>query len=308
MINKRETRTLKIFLIELAIYAAFLGSYLYLTTNLSTAWLTNLSHQLQNLGVVEFLHNVNLSIAFVLGLLVLAIVLFALETFSVDIITLILLIGLVISGILTPSEAFAGFSNDIIIILTSIFVISGALRQTGILDIVSIYLLKIAGHSANRLILVLMAMVGGISMFMNNTTTTAVFIPVTIGLAHRLKMSASKLLMPLAFASILGGTATLIGTSTNVAISGFIAQAGMKPLSLFELMPIGLIILAVGILYMLVIGHHLLPDHKDENLTDDYAIREYLKGYIRWAFWRLLLSPADWAGCLCLSPFWAQPS
>ncbi|MEW5957279.1 MAG: SLC13 family permease [Chloroflexota bacterium] len=280
MVNKHETRTLKTFLVEFTIYVAFLAGYLYLTANLSSDWLISLYHQFQRPWLAGFLQDVNLSIVLVLGLLVLAIVLFALEVFSVDIITLILLMGLVVSGILTPGEAFAGFSNDIIIILTSIFVISGALRQTGILDAVGLYLLKIAGHSSNRLIIILMTMVGGMSMFMNNTTTTAVFIPPTIGLAHRLKISASKLLMPLAFASMLGGTATLIGTSTNVAVSGFIAQAGLEPLSLFELMPIGLIILAVGMLYMSTIGHRLLPDHHDENLTDDYAMRKYLSEVI----------------------------
>ena len=217
-----------------------------------------------------------MQIAFVLGLLVIAIVLFAMERLSVDLITLLLLMALVCSGLLTPLEAFAGFSNDIIIILASIFVLSGALQRTGMMDVIGRHLYKLAGASSNRLLLAMMTVVGAMSAFMNNTTATAVFAPPVMGVAKQMKISSSKVLMPLAFASILGGTCTLIGTSTNVAVSGYIARVGMRPLTLFEVTPIGLMILATGILYMLLIGKRLLPDHKDESLTEEYAIREYL--------------------------------
>lgn len=217
-----------------------------------------------------------MQIAIVLGLLVVAILMFATEKLSVDIITLLLLVALVLTNTLTPQEAFAGFSNDIIIILSSIFVISGGLQQTGVMDAVGAYLHRVAGQSTKRLTLILMTIVGGMSMLMNNTTTTAVFVPPVLGVARERKLSPSKLLIPLAYASMLGGTCTLIGTSTNVAVSGFIGNLGLKPVSLFELTPIGLIILAVGIAYMLVIGQRLLPDHKEKDLTSDYAIRDYL--------------------------------
>ncbi len=217
-----------------------------------------------------------MQIALVLGLLLLAIILFATESISVDIITLLLLVGLIVTRILTVEEAFAGFSSDIVIILASLFVLSGALQQTGMMEAVGMRLYRFAGNSANRLLVILMITVGGISAFMNNTTATAIFIPPTLGLASRAKISASKLLMPLAFASILGGTCTLIGTSTNVAVSGYIARLGLEPIGLFELTPIGLILMAVGILYMVFIGRRLLPDHADDSLTEDYAIREYL--------------------------------
>lgn len=217
-----------------------------------------------------------MQIVIVLGLLALAIVLFATERISVDIITLLLLIGLVVTGVLTPEEAFAGFSNDIIVILGSIFVLSGALQQTGVMDTVGAQLYRFASGSKKRLLTSLMVAVGGISAFMNNTTATAVFIPPTLSLANQAKVSPSKLLIPLAYASMLGGTATLIGTSTNVAVSGYMVQAGMEPLALFELAPVGIILMVVGILYILTIGQRLLPDHRDESLTADYAMREYL--------------------------------
>lgn len=276
LMNRETSYTLKSFLLELIIYATCIAGYFYLRAYFSSDWFVALFENTRQFFLFEFTRHLDLQIVVVLGLLMLAVVLFATETISIDIITLLLLIGLVVTGVLTPQEAFAGFSNDIIIILASIFVIGGALQQTGVMDAVGTYLLKIAGNSVNRLLLILMGTVGGLSMFINNTTATAVFIPPLMGVARRLKISPSKLLIPLAFASILGGTSTLVGTSTNVAVSGYMAQLGMTPLSLFELMPIGLIILGVGILYMATVGRHLLPDHQDESLADDYSIREYL--------------------------------
>ncbi|MEW6126930.1 MAG: SLC13 family permease [Acidobacteriota bacterium] len=217
-----------------------------------------------------------MQIAIVLGLLVLAIILFASEKLSVDIITFILLITLVVTGILTPNETFAGFSNDIIIILASIFVISGALQNSGVLDAIGSKLHTLANRSENRLLFYVMCVVAAVSAFMNNTTVTAIFAPPVIGIARQAKLSPSKLLMPVAFASILGGNCTLIGTSTNVAVSGYIAKVGLEPLSMFEITPIGLIIGVVGILYMMLIGKRLLPAYRDESLTEEYAMREYL--------------------------------
>lgn len=217
-----------------------------------------------------------MQIAVVLTLLVVAIALFAMEKLSVDIITMILLIALVVAGILGPREAFAGFSEDIIIILGAIFVVSGALQRTGVLDAMGAPLQRIASQSHNLMLLAVMCLVGAISAFMNNTTVTAIFVPPVIGVARKLKISPSKLLMPVAFASILGGTCTLIGTSTNVAVSGYIQRVGMQPVSLFEITPIGLVIVVVGIAYMMLMGQRFLPAHTDESLTEEYAIREYL--------------------------------
>lgn len=217
-----------------------------------------------------------MQIAIVLTLLLAAVVMFAMEKLSVDIITMLLLIALVVVGILSPREAFAGFSEDIIIILGSIFVISGALQRTGVLDAMGAPLYRIASQSHNLMLLAVMSLVGVISAFMNNTTVTAIFVPPVIGVARKLRVSASKLLMPVAFASILGGTCTLIGTSTNVAVSGYIQRAGMEPVRLFEITPIGIVILVVGITYMMLVGRRFLPDHVDESLTEEYEIREYL--------------------------------
>ena len=224
------------------------------------------------LGLIPF----TFSMGLVLGLLLVAVVLFATEKISVDVVTMSLLVILVTAGILTPAQAFAGFSDDIIIILASIFIIGGALQETGVLDELGAKLARFASGSENRLLFMLMSLVSGLSAFMNNTTVTAMFLNPTINVARKTNVPPSRLLMPLAFASLLGGTCTLVGTSTNVAVSGYLSRAGMAPLSLFETTPIGLIIVAVGIAYMMLIGRHFLPNRHEESLTDEYQIREYL--------------------------------
>ncbi len=221
-----------------------------------------------------------MEIALVLGLLLVAIVLFATEKLSVDIVTLILLIILILSNILTPAEAFAGFSSDFIIILASIFVISGALRETGVLDRVGSRLSRLSNIKPGILLLYVMSVTGAVSAFMNNTTVTALFVGPVLGMCRRLNISASQFLMPLAFASILGGTCTLIGTSTNVAVSGYMKDMNLPAIGMFEILPMGLIMFGSGILYMTLIGKRFLPDHTDHNLTDEYNIREYLSEVI----------------------------
>src|SRR5688572_28233894 len=215
-------------------------------------------------------------IGIVLGLLAVAVVVFALEAVSVDLLTLLLLLALIITGILTPQEAFVGFSSDVIIMLASIFVLSGALQETGVLDALGARLLVVAKGSENRLLLVLTSVVSSISAFMNNTTVTAMFVGPVMSLAHKSKVSPSKILLPVAYASILGGTCTLIGTSTNIAVSNFITGQNMKPLGLFEITPMGLILVAVGITYLMLVARRLLPAHTEESLTEEFAIRSYL--------------------------------
>ncbi len=216
-----------------------------------------------------------MEIAFVIGLLVIAIILFATEKFSVDVVTIGLILMLSLSGIITPKEAFEGFSSDFIIILASIFIISGALAETGLLDKVGSQMIKVV-KSKTLFVGYTMFVTGVLSAFMNNTTVTALVIGPVIGMCRKLNLSPSKVLIPVAFASILGGTCTLIGTSTNIAVSGYIAQAGMKPLGFFEILGIGLIFLATGIIFILLFYNRLLPNYKETNYNDRYEIAQYL--------------------------------
>lgn len=217
-----------------------------------------------------------IDIALVLGLLVAAIVLFSLEALSVDLVTLLLLIALIVAGILTPAEAFAGFASELVLTLVAIFVLSGALQQTGAVAGLAARLERLAGGRQNRLLLLLLGATGALSAVINNTTATAVFLPPGMAAARRLAVPPSRFLMPLAFASILGGTCTLIGTSTNLAVSGALAAAGEAPLGLFELAPVGLLVLPIGIAYLMLVARRLLPERDEVSLTEAYAIRQYL--------------------------------
>jgi di/tricarboxylate transporter len=214
-------------------------------------------------------------IGLVLFLLVAAIVLFATEVLSVDIITLILLIILIVSGVLSPDQAFAGFGSDFIIITASMFVISGAMRDSGVLELIGDNFVVVAGKKNYLLLLLVLLIPGTVSAFMSNTTVTALFIPPILAVARRLNTSPSKLLMPLAYASILGGTCTLIGTSTNVVVSGYVKKMNMEPLGLFEITPVGIILFAVGITYMMTIGRKLVPARKEGEIKN-INLREYL--------------------------------
>ncbi len=216
-------------------------------------------------------------ITITLILLLVAIILFAIEKIPVDIVGILLVMGLVLFGVLNVQEAVAGFGNDIIITIGGLFVLTGGLVKTGLVDLFGRRLFRIAGDNEFVLVFLIM-MVGTISStFMNNTTATAMLIPFVLGLAQRSKIAPSKLLMPLAFGTIMGGSCLLIGTSTNLAVSGALTRYGMEPISMFELTPVGVIVALLGIIYMLVIGRKMLPNRGGEDsLTEQYNIRDYI--------------------------------
>lgn len=217
-----------------------------------------------------------MEIAIVLGLLVLAVILFSTEKFSVDVVTMGMLFVLMATKIISPQEAFSGFGSDFIVILASIFVISGALQQTGVLDIIGARLLSLAKSNPGYIIVYIMLAVGLTSAFMNNTTVTAIFLAPVIAVARNMKISPSKVLIPVAYASILGGTCTLIGTSTNIAVSGYLEKIGIEPLHMFEFLPVGLALFGVGLLYMAIFAKRILPDNKDESLETEFGLRAYV--------------------------------
>ena len=212
-----------------------------------------------------------------LVLLVLAIVLFATEKLPVDIVGILLVVALVVTNVLTIGEGVAGFGNDIIITIAGLFILVGGLVKTGVVDIVGRRLHKAAGDSELVLTAAIMAMAALSASVLKNTTTTAMLLPVVIGIAAKAKIPPSKLLMPMAFGAILGGSCTLIGTSTNLAVSGAMRQYGMEGLTMFELTPVGIMTVAAGLLYMLLFGRKLLPARGgQDSLTEQYEIREYI--------------------------------
>src|ERR671931_488019 len=164
------------------------------------------------------------AIATVLALRFVAVVLFGTEKIPIDVVTSLLVIGLILTRPLTVEDAFAGFGNDIVITIAGLFVLTGGLVKTGVVDLVGRRLHRIAGGNEFKLTTLVMFTAAACASVMKNTTTTAMFVPVVLGMAERSKVQPSKLLMPLAFGAILGGTCTLIGTSTNLAVSGALAK------------------------------------------------------------------------------------
>src|SRR5215217_1771785 len=216
-------------------------------------------------------------IAIVLALLVVALVLFGTERIPIEIVSILLVMALVLTNTLTAGEAFAGFGNDIVITIAGLFILTGGLSKTGVIDEVGRRLHRSAGDSEFRITALIMFAAALCAAVMKNTTTTAMFLPVVLGIATRRNISPSKLMMPLAFGAILGGTCTLIGTSTNLAVSGAIQRYGLQPFSMFELTRVGVAIVAVGLLYMLLLGLRLLPRRGGaDSLTEQYHIREYM--------------------------------
>ena len=217
-----------------------------------------------------------LPIAYVLGLFVLALTLFAWDYLSVDIVALLLLLALTVPGILTPSEALGGFGNDTLIVLISLFVLTAGVVRTGVVERLGLRLAAFGGKGSAGLIRILLLTVTLVSSFFSNTITTAVFLPIAIGAARRMRMPISKVLMPMAFASILASPVTLIATSTNLLVSGLLPRYGLERIGFFEMTPVGIPIVIVGMLYLLFLAPKLLPDRAEGEMSERYDLRKYL--------------------------------
>jgi len=216
-------------------------------------------------------------IGIVLGLLLLALILFGTEKLPVDVIGVVLVICLVLTGVLSVNQGLAGFGDNIIITIAGLFVLTGGLVKTGLVDLIGRRLFRYTGSNEFYLAFAIVLIGTVLSAFMNNTTAAAMLIPFVMGLADRAAIPPSKLLMPLAFGTILGGSCTLIGTSTNLAVSGSIQRYGMEAFSMFELTPVGIIVALIGILYMSTVGRWWLPARGGEaSFTEQYHIREYI--------------------------------
>lgn len=168
-----------------------------------------------------------------------------------DIVALCALIGLLVFQILTPEEALSGFSNSVVIMMVGLFVVGGAIFQTGLAKMISSRILKLAGQSELRLFLLVMLVTSAIGAFVSNTGTVALMLPIVVSLAVSAGMNPSRLLMPLAFASSMGGMMTLIGTPPNLVIQNTLTGAGFEPLSFFSFLPVGIVCVAVGTLVLL---------------------------------------------------------
>jgi di/tricarboxylate transporter len=214
---------------------------------------------------------------FVLGLTICAVVLFVTEKLSTDIVAILVMVALLVSGVLTPSEGLAGFASTATITVASMFILSAGMFRSGAVNFVSRGLGKLARRSSALMLFVLMTSVGVLSSFLNNTAAVAILIPVVIIVARRADMSPSKLLMPLSFASMFGGMCTVLGTSTNILGSAIAEQEGLEPFGMFEFTKLGVIFFAVGVTYMMTVGRKLVPDHRGKgDLTKSFGMGDYL--------------------------------
>ena len=196
---------------------------------------------------------------FVFGLLLVTVILFVSDRVRLDVVAMSVILVLMLSGLLTPGEALAGFGDPVVLLIAGLFVVGEALYRTGVAFAVGDWLMRVAGTNELRLLVMLMLVVAGLSAFMSSTGAVAIFIPIVLSLAARAGISPSRLLLPIALASLMGGMLTLIGTPPNLVVSIQLEREGLDPFSFFSFTPIGLLVLAVGIGYMLVVGRHFLP-------------------------------------------------
>ena len=214
-------------------------------------------------------------------ILVIAAAFFVSGKFRSDIVALCALLSLLIFQVLTPEEALAGFSNQVVIMMIGLFVVGGAIFQTGLAKMISSKILKLAGKSELKLFLLVMLVTGGIGAFVSNTGTVALLLPIVVSLAYNAGMSPGRLLMPLAFASSMGGMMTLIGTPPNLIIQDTLTGAGYDELSFFSFLPVGLICLATGIIVLLPLSKIFLArkEKKKEKVTTGKSLNQLVSEY-----------------------------
>ncbi|MBQ8770807.1 MAG: SLC13 family permease [Bacteroides sp.] len=217
-----------------------------------------------------------------IAILIISAVLFANGKIRSDIVALCALCALLVFQILTPAEALSGFSNSVVIMMVGLFVVGGAIFQTGLAKMISSRILKLAGKSELRLFLLVMLVTSGIGAFVSNTGTVALMLPIVVSLAASANMNASRLLMPLAFASSMGGMMTLIGTPPNLVIQETLVSGGYPELSFFSFFPVGLVTVIVGIIVLLPLSKWVLDKRggKDgKNSQRGKSLNQLVKEY-----------------------------
>ncbi len=215
-------------------------------------------------------------IALMLGTVVAAVALFSWDRISADVASLAILLFLVLARLLPPERAFAGFGSEVVVMMLGLLILMAALTRTGVTDSAARFLLRSTDSSPTHILIVTLVAAVAMGAFMSNTAATALFLPIVVAVAHRSHISVGKLLMPLAFASILASSITLVSTSTNLVVSGLMADYGLSPMGMFELTPVGLPIAVMGLLYLFTVGRRLVPDRIPTEQTEALSVRLYL--------------------------------
>jgi di/tricarboxylate transporter len=198
-------------------------------------------------------------IAIVFSILAVAVVFLVTEWIPMEVTALLSLGAVALLGLVSPVEALAGFSNPAVVTVWAVFILSGGLTRTGVANVIGNFVLRIAGTRETTMIIVIMTTAGVMSAIMNNVAVAALMLPVVMDIARHTGRPPSRLLMPLAYGSLLGGLTTQIGTPPNILVSDALRDAGLKSFTFFDFTPVGLVVMFSGIVFMTFIGRHLLP-------------------------------------------------
>ena len=213
-------------------------------------------------------------------ILLISAILFVTGKVRSDLVAICSLLALLLCQILNPAEALAGFSNTTVIMMVGLFIVGGGIFQTGLAKMIGSKVMTLAGNSELRLFLLVMTVTSAIGMFVRNTGTVALMLPIVVSMAAAAGMSSRRLLMPLAFASSMGGMMTLIGTPANLIVSDTLVSAGYEPLGFFSFLPVGIVTLVVGILYLLPATKMLAPKLKEkEGKKENKSLKELVSDY-----------------------------
>jgi di/tricarboxylate transporter len=204
------------------------------------------------------------AIILVLFILAAAVVLLVTEWIPLEVTALLVLGSVALTGLVTTEQALSGFSSPAVITVWAVFILSGGLTRTGVASLIGRYVQRWAGETEARMIMIVMLSAGVMSAFMNNVAVAALMLPVVMDLAHHTRTPPSRLLMPLAFGSLLGGLTTMIGTPPNILVSSSLREAGLQHFRLFDFSPVGIIVMLTGIAFMVLAGRYLLPSRDVE--------------------------------------------
>ncbi len=216
-----------------------------------------------------------------LAIIAIGIFLFVKEYFTIDVTAILIMTLFIVTGVLAPEEGFKGFTNSATITVACMFVLSFGLFRTGVLDPLIRVLIRLGRWHFLAALVALMLFAATLSAFINDTAVVALLMPAALRLAERTGVAPGKLLMPLSFAALLGGVCTLIGTSTNILVSGIAEEQGFEPLGMFEFAPAAIWLTVAGVTYMLTLGLWILPERETENkakITTFVAMMRYEKG------------------------------
>ncbi len=224
-------------------------------------------------------------ILLVFSILAVSVLFLVTEWIPMEVTALLCLGAVALTGLVSPVEALSGFSNPAVVTVWAVFILSGGLTLTGVANVIGRFVLRLAGTSEWRMIVVIMVTAGVMSAIMNNVAVAALMLPVVMDIARHTERSPSRLLMPLAYGSLLGGLTTQIGTPPNILVTDALRDAGMKSFTFFDFTPVGAIIMASGIAFMVLIGRYLLPQRdvvkessagRGDDWQNQYDLRERL--------------------------------